>query len=75
MELITDNGIGISKKDQDLMFEKYYRVVKGDTHKVKGHGLGLSYVKEIVRRHKGKIVVQSELNKGTTVILMIPLNE
>ncbi len=71
---VEDNGIGLSAKDQDMIFEKYYRVHKGDTHKVKGHGLGLSYVKEVVKRHKGKIRVMSEIGKGTTITLEIPLN-
>jgi two-component system, OmpR family, phosphate regulon sensor histidine kinase PhoR len=70
---IQDNGIGISPTEQELMFYKYYRISQGDTHKVKGYGLGLSYVKEIVKRHKGKIKVESELGKGTVIYLYLPL--
>ena len=71
--IISDNGIGISKKEKNLIFKKYYRVSNGNTHKVKGYGLGLSYVKEIIKKHKGKIKVDSVLGKGTTVIIDIPL--
>ncbi len=70
---IKDNGIGISPAEQQLMFKKYYRISQGDTHKVKGYGLGLSYVKEIIKRHKGKIKVESELGKGTVIYLYLPL--
>ncbi|MEZ4859241.1 MAG: HAMP domain-containing sensor histidine kinase [Flavobacteriaceae bacterium] len=70
---VQDNGIGISKKEHDLIFKKYYRVPNGDTHRVKGYGLGLSYVKEIIKRHKGKITVKSEEGKGTNILLKLPL--
>lgn len=70
---VSDNGIGISKKEKNLIFKKYYRVSNGNIHKVKGYGLGLSYVKEIVKKHKGKIKVDSTLGQGTTVIIHIPL--
>lgn len=72
---ITDNGIGLSQREKERIFEKYYRVTQGDTHKVQGHGLGLSYVKEIIKRHKGKIVVASEPSNGTQITLLIPLYE
>lgn len=70
---IKDNGIGISKKEKEHIFKKYYRVSNGNLHKVKGYGLGLSYVKEIVQRHKGTIKVESEENKGTEVSIILPV--
>ena len=70
---IADNGIGIGKKEKKLIFKKYYRVSDGNLHKVKGYGLGLSYVKEVIKKHKGKIKIESNLGLGTTVIIDIPL--
>ncbi len=70
---IKDNGIGISKKEKEHIFKKYYRVSNGNLHKVKGYGLGLSYVKEIVKRHKGTIKVESEENIGTEVSIILPV--
>ncbi len=70
---IVDNGRGISKKDLNRIFQKYYRVPNGNLHKVTGYGLGLSYVKKVMEGHKAKIVLDSELNKGTTVNISIPL--
>lgn len=70
---ISDNGIGISEKEKNLIFKKYYRVSHGNLHKVKGYGLGLSYVKEIVKKHKGKIKIESQLGVGTTITIGIPL--
>ena len=72
---ITDNGIGISEKDKKHIFKKFYRVTEGDLHKTKGYGLGLSYVKQIVKRHRGKIKLESKLNKGTKITILIPLHE
>ncbi|AVR46252.1 two-component sensor histidine kinase [Christiangramia fulva] len=70
---VADNGIGIDKKEKQHIFKKYYRISNGDVHKVKGYGLGLSYVKEIIKRHKGKIKIESETGKGTTVFIILPL--
>jgi len=70
--VIEDNGIGMSSEDVSKVFQKYYRVHQNN-HKVKGYGLGLSYVKEILKRHKGTIDVKSEVNKGTQITLQIPL--
>lgn len=70
---ISDNGKGIGKRDQKLVFQKYYRVSDGNKYGVKGYGIGLSYVKKVIEKHNGKIDLESELNMGTTIILQIPL--
>ena len=69
---ITDNGIGISKEDRRHIFENFYRVSTGDRHDVKGFGIGLNYVLQVVKAHKGKIDIESELGKGSTFIIRLP---
>ncbi len=70
---VKDNGIGISNSDKKRIFEKYYRVSSGDVHNVKGYGLGLNYVKRIIKMHKGKIIVKSIFGKGSEFIINLPL--
>lgn len=70
---IKDNGKGISKENQKHIFEKFYRVREGDLHDVKGFGLGLSYVRQVVERHGGSITVESTLNISTLFTIKIPI--
>ena len=70
---VKDQGIGISKEDLSKIFDKFYRVPKGNLHDVKGHGLGLSYVKQIVDDHQSEIFVKSNKGEGTTFIIKVPL--
>jgi two-component system phosphate regulon sensor histidine kinase PhoR len=70
---IKDHGAGMGKTAQKRIFEKFYREHTGDLHNVKGHGLGLAYVKRIIDDHNGQIAVESEKGKGSTFIIKLPL--
>lgn len=70
---ISDKGNGMTKQVQKKVFEKFYREHSGNVHNVKGHGLGLAYVKRIVDDHQGHISVESEKGKGSTFIIKLPL--
>lgn len=71
--LIKDDGPGISREYQEKIFERFFRVPQGDTHNVKGYGLGLSYVADVVTRHQGKIKMVSHPGAGSTFIIQLPL--
>lgn len=70
--IIKDTGIGIPLADQSRVFERFYRVDKGRSKQRGGTGLGLAIVKHIVSHYKGTIHLQSELNKGTTIEIVLP---
>ena len=67
---VQDTGIGIAPEYQDKVFERFYRVDKSHSKRSGGTGLGLSIVKHAVQYHHGKIAVESELNKGTTISVL-----
>jgi two-component system phosphate regulon sensor histidine kinase PhoR len=71
---VQDKGIGISDDDQKKIFDKFFRVSTGLLHNIKGTGLGLSIVKQIMDAHKGKIILKSKLNEGSSFKLLFPKN-
>ncbi|HBI40558.1 MAG TPA: hypothetical protein DDY16_06380 [Tenacibaculum sp.] len=71
--IIEDNGVGIAKNDQAKVFDKFYRIANQTVHNIKGLGLGLYYVDQIVKAHGGYINLKSEVSKGTILIIKIPI--
>jgi len=69
---ISDNGIGIPKKERKKIFQKFYRIPTGNIHDVKGFGLGLDYVQKIIKAHKWKIKVEENSGGGSIFSIHIP---
>ncbi len=72
---VSDTGIGIAPVDQPRLFEKFFRGAQRDARKQQGTGLGLAIVKSIVERHGGKVWVESQLGKGSTFSILVPLRQ
>ena len=72
---ISDKGLGMSKEEQQQVFERFYRANTGDVHNIKGHGLGLSFVMEMVQAHQGKVWVESAPGKGATFFVQLPITQ
>lgn len=72
---VQDSGIGIAPLDQPRLFEKFYRGSQREAREQKGSGLGLAIVKSIAERHGGKVWLESELGKGSTFFLQVPLHQ
>ncbi|MBE15027.1 MAG: two-component sensor histidine kinase [Cytophagaceae bacterium] len=70
---IADNGIGISPKEQEAIFEKFHRVVDSNIHDVKGLGLGLYFTKQIIQAHHASIHLSSTLGQGSSFNIILPL--
>ncbi len=70
---VVDHGIGLTRDQQKQVFDKFYRVPTGNLHDVKGFGLGLNYVLYIINAHDGEVSLDSEIKKGSTFTITIPL--
>ncbi|MBB5287621.1 two-component system phosphate regulon sensor histidine kinase PhoR [Rhabdobacter roseus] len=72
---VRDQGMGIAPEHQKKIFEKFYRVPYGNVHNVKGFGIGLSYVQQIVKAHRWKLELDSALGEGSEFRVIIPKHQ
>ncbi len=72
---VEDHGVGISKQDQERIFEKFYRVVENEGRKIPGSGIGLTLVREIAQAHHGKVEVRSQPGAGSTFQILLPIGD
>ncbi len=72
---ISDNGVGVAPEHLKRIFEKFYRVPNKNVHNIKGFGLGLNYAREIIAMHNGTLWVRSELQKGSTFGITLPITK
>jgi signal transduction histidine kinase len=70
---VVDEGIGIAEEDQGRLFEEFFRSESVEARARPGTGLGLAVVDRVVRRHRGRIEVESELGEGTTFRVLLPV--
>jgi signal transduction histidine kinase len=70
---VSDHGIGITRREQSKIFEKFYRTGDPLVHNTKGSGLGLSLVRHITQAHGGDIAVESTPGKGSKFTMSLPL--
>jgi two-component system, OmpR family, phosphate regulon sensor histidine kinase PhoR len=70
----ADNGVGVTETYRDKIFEQFFRVPNGNTHNVKGYGLGLSYVKQVIAKHKGVLSVSANHPRGSVFNIKLPLS-
>ena len=70
---VQDHGIGIARGEQRTIFDRFHRVGTGLVHDVKGSGLGLSIVQHVIASHRGRVTVDSEVGRGTTISIHLPV--